>query len=266
MVQLGGNKLYWGSIINTITFKEILSFREFTKMLIYPSISSSLVLNFKYETVLSEREPQVDSILCIVMDKKNRVKEKVKVKEEGSDWEEEEGIDDKYWLIWGMVSRVTKDLCESKTCCVELMSEITSLDTHKVLLKLTTTRKPILALSSNKHYVQFSIMKEMGYLETDLNAQLTPILMSSEMKNKRPHYLKTVEVEKNFENLNTAQIAAVDWCLNHKISIVQGPPGKISVRESITNETLNVLRINMIYCKFSNCEVLLIMTVIVNSI
>ena len=188
-------------------------------------------MNFKYETALDEREPQLDSILCIVLDKKSRVNEEVEeneeVKENEEDWEPEEDLNDKYWLIWGMVSRVNKDLCDSKTCCVEVISEITALETHKLLLKLTVMRTPALALNTAKFYVYFSIMKDMRYLETDLNEQLTPILLSSEAKNRRPHYLKTVEVEKNFENMNTAQIEAVDWCLNHKISIVQGAPGEI---------------------------------------
>ena len=194
-------------------------------MIIDIDFRSSLVMNFKYETALNEREPLLDSMICIVLDKKVKVKEKVQVREE--DLDPEEDIHDKYWLIWGMIVRVNRDMCDSKTCCIELMSQITALDPHKVLLKLTVTRRPILALNSNKFHVHYSIMKDTAFLQNDLHEHLRPILLSNAAKNKKPHYLKTVEVEKSFEDLNTAQIEAVDWCLNHRISIVQGPPGEL---------------------------------------
>ena len=69
----------------------------------------------------------------------------------------------------------------------------------------------------------------MGSLHCDLNEELIPILLRNGEENARPHYLVDVEVEKDVENLNQSQIRAVDWCLNHKIAIVQGPPGMLDV-------------------------------------
>ena len=68
-------------------------------------------------------------------------------------------------LVWGLVTRINKNLCESRSCSVEIIQEITALDAHEVLLKLTTARRQLLAINTKKFAVQCALLKDMNYLD-----------------------------------------------------------------------------------------------------
>ena len=207
-----------------------LTFLGFQYQSIYSR--SALVLNFKYETVLNEREPPTERIVCIVLNREDPKNDP----NSGGDQDKKNGVEprnelDSKNLIWGLIMTVNKDQCGSKSCCIEVLSEITELDSHQLLLELTTSRRDVLALASNKYSVQFTLMKDMKFLGTDLNSELTPVLLGDVGQNTEPHYLKecvgqmSESLAENAEDLNPAQVKALKWCLEHKLSVVQGPPG-----------------------------------------
>ena len=245
-----------------------LTFHGFQYQGIYTR--SALVLNFKYETVLDEREPRVDCVVCIVLDrdKKNIEKSSDAGKAdqnnaglnhgnvglndndagpapsyagqthykngESTSWSPED--EDPKNLVWGLITAINTDMCSSKMCCVEMLPEITALDPHQVLLKLTTLRKPALGFASNKFYVNYTIVREMKFLDTDLNEELVPVLLDAEESdNSEPHYLITKDrlgeemrkgIVEEAGELNAAQADAMRWCVGHKVAVVQGPPGE----------------------------------------